>query len=143
MTLPVNVGDFSDFLCGKDHYQNFMESTQGKKSLPPNFLHWPIGYTGKSASIVPTGYTVPRPWGLFKRPEDPQTLVFGTTEQMDFELEFACVIGKPSKQGEPVKIADADEHIFGFVLLNDWSGKFLRPLEMQDRMALIVTFPSS
>jgi fumarylacetoacetase len=93
-----------------------------KRFLPPGFLHFPIGYTARTSSIVVSGTPVTRPRGQFRNGKGD--VVYGPTEQMDYELEVACIIGKPSEFGKSVRIEDADDHIFGFVLLNDWSGNY-------------------
>jgi fumarylacetoacetase len=121
MHLPVSVGDFSDFSCSVDHALNAGEAVLGTRDLPPGFLHFPIGYGGRSSSIAVSGNEVIRPNGHFKANGE---VIFGPSRAVDFELEVACVIGRPST-GKPITAEEADEHIFGFVLLNDWSGKFL------------------
>ena len=121
MHLPVSVGDFSDFSCSMDHVLNAGEAVLGKREVPPGFLHFPIGYGGRTSSIVVSGTPVKRPRGQFRA--DGGVVQFGPSRVLDFELEVACIVGQPSSMGEPVAIADADQHIFGFVLLNDWSGK--------------------
>jgi fumarylacetoacetase len=119
MRMPVEVGDFSDFSCSVDHALNAGEAVIGVRQLPPGFLHFPIGYGGRSSSITVSGNEVPRPHGHFK---SDGGVIFGPSRAVDFELEFACVIGKPTNR-RPVTAEEAAEHIFGFVLLNDWSGK--------------------
>ena len=92
-----------------------------KRFLPPGFLHFPIGYSGRTSSIVVSGTPIVRPKGQFR--DTTGDVVYGASEQLDYELELACIVGKPSKWGTSVPIKDAEEHIFGLVLLNDWSGK--------------------
>ena len=123
--LPVAIGDFSDFSCSRDHVLNAGEAVLGVRSLPPGFLHFPVGYTGRTSSIVPSGTTIRRPLGQFRSRESGE-VQFGPSRAVDFELEIACVIGKPTSFGKSVSMQDADEHIFGLVLLNDWSGKFIQ-----------------
>lgn len=117
--LPLSVGDFTDFSCSRDHVLNASDAVFGKRELPPGFEYFPVGYTGRSSSIVVSGSPVRRPKGQFREGEN---VVFGATRRLDYELEIGCVIGKPSAIGDPVSIEDADDHIFGLVLLNDWSG---------------------
>lgn len=124
MHLPIAVADFTDFSCSKDHVLNAGEAIQGVRKLPPGFLHFPVGYSGRSSSIVISGTPIARPLGQFR--DDQGNVVFDATRQLDFELEVACIIGKPSQFGVPVRIENAEEHIFGLVLLNDWSGKLLQ-----------------
>jgi fumarylacetoacetase len=120
--LPLNIGDFSDFSCSRNHVLNAGEAVLGVRSLPPGFLHFPVGYTGRSSSIVVSGTPVTRPWGQTKS-RDTGEVSFGPSKAVDFELEVAAVVARSTKLGERVKIADADEYIFGLVLLNDWSGE--------------------
>lgn len=118
--LPISVAGFFDFSCSKDHVQNMEEAIFGKKGMPPSFLHYPVGYTGTSSSIVVSGTKVQRPLGVSMA---GGSVSFGPTKAMDYELELAAIIGKPTKLGDSVALEDADDHIFGLVLLNDWSGK--------------------
>ena len=101
---------------------NAAEASFGERSLPPAALHYPIGYGGRASSVVVSGTPVVRPHGQY--PIEGE-VVFAPSKALDYELEMACVIGKPSKLGQPVPIQDADDHIFGVVLLNDWSGEYL------------------
>lgn len=121
--LPVQVGGFTDFSCSLEHLGNASEAMMGVRSLPPASLHFPIGYNGRASSVVVSGSDVVRPLGQYYRGLDTTEVTFSPSQIVDFELEMAAVIGKPSKLGERVKVEDADEHIFGLVLLNDWSGK--------------------
>lgn len=122
--LPVQVGGFTDFSCSLEHLGNAAEAMVGVRSLPPASFHFPIGYNGRASSIVVSGSDVVRPLGQYYRGHETTEVTFGPSQLVDFELEMAAVIGKPSKLGERVKVENADEHIFGLVLLNDWSGKF-------------------
>jgi fumarylacetoacetase len=127
MHLPVRVGDFSDFSLSKNHVLNASKAVFGVESLPPGFLHFPVGYAGRSSSIMVSGAPVRRPLGQYRSPDG---VVFGPSKAMDYELEVACIVGKPSQMGTPVRIDDAMEHAFGFVLLNDWSARDIQGLEM-------------
>jgi fumarylacetoacetase len=91
-----------------------------KRELPPGFEHFPGGYTARASSIVVSGTPIVRPKGQFCDVDG--SIIYGPTNRMDYELEVACIIGKPTSLGESVSLAAADEHIFGLVLLNDWSG---------------------
>lgn len=121
--LPVQIGGFTDFSCSLEHMGNAAEAMVGVRSLPPAFYHFPIGYNGRASSVVVSGSDVIRPLGQYYRGLDTTEVTFGPSQMIDFELEMAAIIGKPSKVGERVKVEDADDHIFGLVLLNDWSGK--------------------
>lgn len=113
------VGDFTDFSCSKEHLLNCSEAIANIRRLPPGFLKFPIGYTSRTSSIVVSGTAIRRPSGQFRVGND---VVYGSTKELDYELEVACIIGKPTAMGETVSLDDAEEHIFGMVLLNDWSG---------------------
>lgn len=118
--LPLDIGGFTDFSCSKEHLLNASEAVMGQKSMPPAAPYLPIGYGGRPSSIVVSGTKIVRPYGQYR---DGDKIGFGPTRALDYELEVACIIGKPTKLGERVPISDADEHIFGLVLLNDWSGE--------------------
>ena len=120
--MPVHIGDFTDFSCSKDHVVNAGEAVFGKRVLPPGFPHFPLGYGGRSSSIVTSGTPVRRPLGQYRSKNDPTIVEFGPCRELDYELELGCIIGKPVKLGDIATAADADEHIFGVVLLDDWSG---------------------
>lgn len=120
MHLPMSSRDFTDFSCSKDHVLNAGEAIMKKRFLPPGFLYFPVGYTARTSSVVVSGTPIVRPKGQFR--DTLGKVVYEPTKQMDYELEVACIIGKPSQLTRPVQISDADEHIFGLVLLNDWSG---------------------
>jgi len=122
MHLPFEVNGFTDFSCSRDHMLNAGEAVMGKRLLPPGALHFPIAYTGRSSSVVVSGTPIIRPNGQFK---DGEEVVLGPSRQLDYELELGCIIGKPSKMGERVRIENADDHIFGVVIVNDWSGRSL------------------
>lgn len=122
--LPVAIGDFTDFSASKEHVLNAGEAILGKRFLPPGFLHFPIGYGGRASSIVVSGTPIDRPVGQFRDPDgDGERVVCEPSRAVDYELEVAAVIGKPVERGQRVRAADADNHIFGLVMLNDWSGK--------------------
>jgi len=123
MHLPVRIGDFTDFACSKEHLVGAQRAIFGDDVLPPAALHQPIGYNGRASTVVVSGTPIVRPHGQFF--DEGDAVGFGPSRQVDYELEVGCIIGKPSEFGEPVKMEDTDEHIFGFVLLNDWSGKHL------------------
>lgn len=124
MHLPVAIGDFTDFSASKEHVLNAGEAVLGKRYLPPGFLHYPIGYGGRASSILVSGTPIERPVGQFRnRSPDAEWVVCQPSGAVDYELEVAAIIGKPVKTGQRVQAGNADEHIFGLVLMNDWSGK--------------------
>ncbi|KAK8041328.1 fumarylacetoacetase [Apiospora phragmitis] len=126
--LPISVAGFFDFSCSKDHVQNMEEAIFGKKGMPPSFLHYPVGYTGTSSSIVVSGTQVRRPLGVSPA---GGSVSFGPTKAMDYELELAAIVGNPTQLGDSVALEDADDHIFGLVLLNDWSARDIQGFEMK------------
>ena len=143
MHMPLSIGDFSDFSCSRDHVLNAGEAVLGVRSLPPGFLHFPVGYTGRSSSIAVSGTSIRRPWGQTKSRET-EDVAFGPSRAVDFELEVAAVVAGRTELGQQVKIADADDYIFGLMLLNDWSGEsrpgpFLRKITHSVRLQLVTS----
>ena len=124
MYMPVHVGDFTDFSCSAEHVVNAGEAVFGERKMPPGFPHFPLGYGGRSSSIVVSGNPVKRPLGQYRSKTEKGKVVFGPCQDLDYELELGCIIGKSAKMGEIVTAAQADDHIFGVVLLNDWSGEY-------------------
>lgn len=123
MHLPVHVSDFADFSCSLEHVQNAGRIIIKDGTPPPGFFHFPIAYQGRASSVVVSGTPIGRPLGQFRdRSVAPLAIVAGPSRQMDYEMEFAAVIGKPLPMRQRLAAADADAHIFGFVVLNDWSG---------------------
>ena len=129
MHLPFRVVEYTDFYAGRHHATNVGTMFRGpENALPPNWLHMPIGYNGRASSVVSTGTPVRRPLGqiMEKGADRP---VLAPTRRFDFELEMGAVIGRPSEG--PVSVAEADEMIFGYVLLNDWSARDFQAWEYQ------------
>lgn len=120
--LPIKIGGFTDYSCSKEHLLNAAEAVFGKAYMPPAAEYLPIGYSGRPSSIVVSGTNITRPYGQYR---DGEEIGFGPSRALDYELEVACIIGKPTHLGDRVSVSDADEHIFGLVLLNDWSGEHL------------------
>ncbi|MBO9610125.1 MAG: fumarylacetoacetase [Paenibacillaceae bacterium] len=131
MLLPVEIGDYTDFYASRDHAANVGTMFRGKdNALMPNWLHLPVGYHGRASSIVVSGTNIRRPLGQQKPPEAAVPM-FGPSRQLDFELEVGCLIGKGNELGCPIPIAHAEEHIFGLVLVNDWSARDIQSWEYQ------------
>ncbi|MEZ4874005.1 MAG: fumarylacetoacetase [Flavobacteriaceae bacterium] len=129
MQLPVDVGDYTDFYASKEHATNVGSIFRDpKNALMPNWLHVPIGYHGRSSSIVPSGTPIKRPVGQTAPGEDgvPQ---FGPTKLLDFELEMAFITTASNHLGKPIPIDEAEENIFGLVLFNDWSARDIQAWE--------------
>ncbi|GAB3928199.1 fumarylacetoacetase [Larkinella terrae] len=128
--LPIRIGDYTDFYASEEHASNVGRMFRPQaEPLLPNWKHLPVAYHGRASSIVVSGTPVRRPNGQFLGPD--QQPVFGPSRALDFELELGIVIGKPSKLGEPVSVDDAESHIFGLVLFNDWSARDIQRWEYQ------------
>lgn len=129
--LPFRVSEFTDFYASYHHAHNVGTMFRGaENALPPNWLHMPIGYNGRASSVVISGTDITRPMGQLKTP-DAEMPVFAPSQRFDFELEMGAVVGQPSAMGRPLAVAEADEAIFGFVLLNDWSARDIQAWEYQ------------
>jgi fumarylacetoacetase len=127
--LPFVVSEYTDFYAGRHHATNVGTMFRGAEhALPPNWLHIPIGYNGRASSIVISGSPVRRPWGQLKSP-DHDTPAFLPCRRFDLELEMGAIVGTPSDG--PITVAEADAHIFGYVLLNDWSARDIQAWEYQ------------
>jgi len=127
MHLPLKVGDYTDFYSSRHHAENVGKLFRGEENpLTENWLHMPIAYHGRASSIVVSGTEIVRPEGqLIKQ----NKVVFGPSEKVDFELEFATVIGKSNQLGNSIDISHSEEYIFGFCLLNDWSARDIQSWE--------------
>jgi fumarylacetoacetase len=131
MCLPVNIGDYTDFYSSKEHAENVGTMFRGKENaLMPNWLHIPIAYHGRASSVVISGSDIIRPKGQYKLPNDDKP-VFGATNQLDFELEMGFFVGVGNKLGYPIPIEKAFDHIFGMVIVNDWSARDIQSWEYQ------------
>ena len=131
MQLPARIGDYTDFYSSYHHAFNVGTMFRGaENALMPNWKWLPIAYHGRASSIVPSGAEVRRPHGQIK-PPDSETPIFSASRALDFELETAFFVGPPNELGEPVPIAQAAEHIFGLVLMNDWSARDIQTWEYQ------------
>lgn len=129
MLLPVSIGDYTDFYSSIDHATNMGKMLRDPaNALLPNWKHIPVGYHGRASSIVISGTPIRRPKGQTKAP-DAEVPSFGPTKLLDFELETAFIIGKPTALGESVSTAQAGDHIFGMVLFNDWSARDIQGWE--------------
>ena len=129
MSLPIQVGDYTDFYSSIEHATNVgkMFRPDGDPLLP-NWRHLPVGYHGRASSIVVSGTTIKRPHGQ-TMPPNADKPVYGPSKRMDIELEMAFIIGKPSALGEPITIDNAEDHIFGKVIFNDWSARDIQKWE--------------
>ncbi len=131
MHMPVTVGDYTDFYSSEAHATRVGTMFRGAaNALPPNWKHLPIAYHGRASSIVVSGTPMHRPQGQMMPPGATQP-IFGPTQKLDFELEMAFVIGKETSLGQPISVADAEDHIFGLLLFNDWSARDIQQWEYQ------------
>ena len=128
--LPVHIGDYSDFYAGIHHAVAVGKVFRPDNPLLPNYTWVPIGYHGRASSIVVSGTPVVRPNGQTKAP-DAAAPAFGPSRRLDFELELGLVVGPGNPLGKPVPLAKAMDHVFGVVLLNDWSARDLQAWEYQ------------
>jgi len=129
MKLPFDIAGYTDFYSSKEHATNMGTMFRGKDAaLFPNWSHMPIGYDGRASSIVVSGTDIVRPKGQSKGDADPAPK-FGPSRALCCELELGTVIGSGSRMFEPIPIAQASEHVFGFVLLNDWSARDIQKWE--------------
>ncbi|PPJ57778.1 hypothetical protein CBER1_00251 [Cercospora berteroae] len=131
MHVPLDISDFTDFSCSEHHVQNASEAMTGQRSTPPAFYHFPTGYAGRCSSIDVSGTPVERPLGQHRSGKPMQSdVVFGPCERMDYELELGAIIGKPLPRNQRITAKQAEKHIFGYVLINDWSARDIQALEM-------------
>lgn len=129
MMLPVAIGDYTDFYSSRDHAYNVGVMFRGpENALQPNWTWLPVGYHGRASSIVVSPATFARPSGQIKGPNDDKPK-YEKSKKMDFELEIGMIVGRPNNLGEPIAIDKANEHIFGFVLLNDVSARDIQNWE--------------
>ena len=128
MLLPVAVGDYSDFYTGIHHATNVGRLLRPDNPLLPNYKWVPIGYHGRASSIVVSGTPVVRPKGQIKTGDAP---VYAPSQRLDYEAELGFILGSATRLGRPIAIGDALEHVFGVVLLNDWSARDIQAWEYQ------------
>ncbi len=129
MQLPVDVGDYTDFYASKEHATNVGSLFRDpENALLPNWLRIPIGYHGRSSSIIPSGTPIRRPIGQSK-PGDDGVPQFGPTKLLDFELEMAFITTDANDIGKRVTIDEAEDYIFGLVIFNDWSARDIQGWE--------------
>lgn len=132
MHLPLKIGDYTDFYAGLNHAYNVGVLFRGPdNALQPNYKHLPVGYHGRASSVVVSGTPIRRPNGqiLADPTAKPPTPVFSPCKKLDFELELGAFVCKGNKMGERISIDEAEEHIFGYVLMNDWSARDIQAWE--------------
>ena len=129
MLLPATIGDYTDFYSSREHATNVGIMLRGAdNALQPNWLHLPVGYHGRASSVVVSGTDVRRPMGQTKAP-DAEAPSYGPSRLMDFELEMGFFVGPGNDLGTPIPIDQAADHIFGMVLVNDWSARDIQAWE--------------
>ncbi|KAK9415799.1 putative Fumarylacetoacetase [Seiridium unicorne] len=130
--LPMSIGDYTDFYAGYNHAYNVGVLFRGPaNALQPNYTHLPVGYHGRASSIVVSGTPIRRPWGqiLLDPTAEPKQPTTAPCRRLDIELELGCFICKPNPLEDPIAVEDAEKHIFGYVLLNDWSARDIQAWE--------------
>jgi len=130
LLLPVAIGDYSDFYTGIHHATNIGRILRPDNPLLPNYKWVPIGYHGRGSSIVVSGTPIRRPRGQLK-PADAPAPVYAPSKRLDYEVELGFIAGTGNRLGRPIPIGDALEHVFGAVLLNDWSARDVQAWEYQ------------
>ena len=130
MQLPAHIGDYTDFYASIHHATRVGKLFRPDNPLLPNYKYVPIGYHGRASSIVIDGTNVHRPKGQIK-PPDATEPVFGPSRSLDYELEAGIFIGSGNPLGQPIPIAEAEQHIFGLCLVNDWSARDIQSWEYQ------------
>jgi fumarylacetoacetase len=129
LQMPVRVPDYTDFYSSEEHARNVGSMFRDPgNALLPNWKHLPVAYHGRASSLVISGTPVHRPKGQIKLP-DSEAPVFSASQKLDFELEVAFITCTDTAMGSSIGTANADDHIFGFVLLNDWSARDIQQWE--------------
>lgn len=128
--VPVSIGDYTDFYAGIHHATTIGKIFRPDNPLLPNYKWVPIGYHGRASSVVVSGTPVVRPEGQTKAPQDSAP-VFGPCKRLDYEVELGFVTGPGNALGKEIPIEKAESHIFGVVLLNDWSARDIQAWEYQ------------
>jgi fumarylacetoacetase len=130
LLLPAEIGDYTDFYASVHHATNVGSMFRPDNPLLPNYKHVPIGYHGRASSVVPSGTPVRRPNGQTKAPtaDGPS---FGPSRMLDYELEVGAFVGPGNRLGEAIPITEAEDHLFGIVLVNDWSARDIQGWEYQ------------
>ena len=130
LLLPARVGDYTDFYASAHHATNVGRLFRPDNPLLPNYKWIPIGYHGRASSVLVSGHPVRRPLGQ-RRPAEGEPPPFGPTESLDYEVEVGVFVGRGNDLGAPVPIGEAEEHLFGVCLLDDWSARDVQAWEYQ------------
>lgn len=129
MQMPMQIGDYTDFYCNIHHATNVGSMFRPDNPLLPNYKHLPIGYHGRASSIVVSGTNVRRPSGQTAGTDNQPS--FGPSQQLDYELEVGAFVARGNELGQPIGIENAEEHLFGLCLVNDWSARDVQRWEYQ------------
>jgi len=129
MRLPAHIGDFTDFFTSIHHAQRTGELSRPEMPVAPNFRHMPIAYHGRASSVVGSGVPCVRPRGQAAGPSGDNRYV--PTDRLDFELEVGCYVGPGNTLGESIPLDEAEQHVFGLCLVNDWSARDIQRWESQ------------
>jgi fumarylacetoacetase len=130
MHLPAAIGDYTDFYASLHHATRVGRLFRPDHPLAPNYKYVPIAYHSRSSSIVPSGTAIRRPSGQAKSPGETRPS-YRPSRSLDYELEAGVFIGRGSELGHPIDLADAEDHVFGVCLLNDWSARDIQAWESQ------------
>jgi fumarylacetoacetase len=128
--LPCVIGDYTDFYTSVHHATTIGKQLRPENPLLPNYKWVPIGYHGRASSILASGHDFHRPQGQTKA-ADQEAPTFGPSRRLDYELELAMLIARPNALGEPIAMMDAEDHVFGLALFNDWSARDIQAWEYQ------------
>ncbi len=130
LIVPAKIGDYTDFYAARNHATNVGKMFRPDSDpLMPNYLHLPVGYHGRASSIIISGSEVRRPHGQLKL--DDSAPIFAPCKLLDYEMEFGAFIGSGNEIGKRISMDDATEHLFGLVILNDWSARDIQKWEYQ------------
>ena len=129
MELPAQIGDYTDFYASIHHATRVGKLFRPDNPLLPNYKYIPIGYHGRASSIVVSGKSIRRPWGQTK--SSTGAPVFEPSRSLDYELEVGIFVGPGNPLGRSISIDEAEQHIFGFCLVNDWSARDIQSWEYQ------------
>ncbi len=130
LLLPATIGDYTDFYASIFHATNVGKLFRPDNPLLPNYKYIPVGYHGRASSIVPSGTSIKRPQGQRKSPQEAIP-TFGDSRLLDYEIEVGFFVGAGNQLGQAIAIADAEQHIFGLCLINDWSARDIQAWEYQ------------
>ncbi len=129
LRMPFDIPDYTDFYSSEHHARNVGRIFRGNDKLMPNWKHIPIGYHGRAGSVILSGQDVHRPSGMILNADGQPE--FSASQKVDFELEMGFAVGTPTELGQPLTAEEAREHIFGLVLVNDWSARDIQRFEYQ------------